>query len=348
MAKTGPVRIGLIGLGRAGWGMHCPELKGREDKFKIVAVCDSIPGRLERAKEAYGCATYAEVKDLMADPSIELIDIASRSCDHYTHALAALKTGKHVLLEKPMCTTYAEAQKIVRAAKTAKGKLFIRHNRRYEPCFQHVREIIDSGLLGKVFEVKLRRLGFSRRDDWQTLKKFGGGQLLNWGPHIIDHGLQLLESQLMSLWSHLSLIAAAGDAEDHLKIVMVGENDRVIDLEISGGSAMFEPEYIVLGTKGGLSATGDLITLRYLDPKVKLAPRKADPGTPGESFGRPDNLQWIEQTIPVAPKKKVDMATIWDDMHASIRHNATYPITLEQAAAVMKVVSAAKKNTPFE
>ena len=106
-----------------------------------------------------------------------------------------------------MCVNWEQAKALRALSATSRGNLYIRHNRRFEPGFQHVREIIDSGLLGEVFEIKLRRVGYSRRDDWQTIMEFGGGQLLNWGPHIVDHSLRLLGAPLKSLWSDLKQTA---------------------------------------------------------------------------------------------------------------------------------------------
>jgi predicted dehydrogenase len=194
-----PIRIGLAGLGRAGWGMHCEELQAFEDKFQIVAVCDPIEERRANAAERYGCAVYEHIEDLIADPKVELVDIATRSCDHYTHVKMALEAGKDVFDEKPMTVNYAEAKALQELAETSAGNLYIRHNRRFEPAFQHIREIIASGLLGEVYEVKLRRVHYGRRDDWQTLREFGGGQLLNWGPHIVDHSLRLLGAPVKSV-----------------------------------------------------------------------------------------------------------------------------------------------------
>jgi scyllo-inositol 2-dehydrogenase (NADP+) len=344
MSKASPIRLGIVGLGRAGWGMHCPELQGKEDKFQIVAACDLIQQRRDKMAERYGCKTYERVEDLIADPNVEMVEVATRSCDHFAHTMLALKAGKLVNLEKPMCVTYDEAKKL-RAAAKSKGALFVRHNRRFEPGFLHIREIIASGLLGEVYQIKLSRVGYARRDDWQTLMRFGGGQLLNWGPHIIDHALQFLDAPVKSIWSDLKRIAAVGDAEDHLKIVLTGTNGRIVDVEISGGAAIRTPEYIVWGSKGGLTANGSSITLRHLDPKQKLEPRRPYPGTPGENFGTPEALNWIEQTIPISPKRSYD---IWDELYKAVRLRKPYPITLDEAVEVMKVVSAAKKGTRFE
>ena len=345
MAKANPIRIGIVGLGRAGWGMHCPELEGKERMFQIVAACDVIQERCDKMAERFGCATYTDIQDLLADPNVEMVTIATRSCDHYTHAMMALKAGKMVFQEKPFTTTHAEARRLVAYARKHKRPLYVRHNRRCEPGFLHIREIIASGILGTVHAVKLARVGYSRRDDWQTLMAFGGGQLLNWGPHIVDHALRLLDSPVKSIWSNLKRVAAVGDAEDHLKVCLTGTNGRVVDIEISGGAAVSLPEYVIWGSKGGLVCKGNEITLRYLNPRAKLAPRKPDPNTPGTSFGTPDKLKWVEKTIPVKPKKSWN---IWDELYKAVRKGRPFPITLDEAADVMKVISAVKKGTPFQ
>ncbi len=347
-----PVNVGIVGIGRAGWAMQTCELDERKSMFRIVAACDVKKDRRTRMAERYGCNTYRRIEDLVKDPDVELVSIATRSPDHVPHALLALRAGKSVFVEKPIAVTYAEARKLKPAAARAKGRLFIRYNRRFEAGFQHVREIMASGLLGKVHEIKLRRLSFQRRNDWQTLIKCGGGQLLNWGPHIIDHALQFLESPVAEVWSDLKRIAAVGDAEDHLKILLKGENGRVVDLEISGGAAIGEPEYLVCGSRGALTCNGQEIHLRYIDPRQKLARERAFSGTPamGASFssvGRQEPIRWLDKTVPVKPKTKCTPADIWDHVYASMRDGKKFPITFDEALEVMRVVSRVKRGTAF-
>jgi predicted dehydrogenase len=347
--KSGPIGIGIAGIGRAGWGMHCAELKGREDKFVIAAACDPEKARRDRMADRYGCAVYRRIEDMIADPRVELVDIASPSPVHVPQALLALRAGKNVFLEKPIAVSHAEARKLKTAQRKSKGKVYARHNRRFEPAFQHIRELIASGLLGDVYEIKLRRLGYQRRDDWQTLLDCGGGQLLNWGPHIVDHALRLLEAPVADQWSDLKRIAAVGDAEDHLKIVLRGRNGRIVDLEISGGAALGEPEYVVFGSRGALTCSGNEIRLRYLDPARKLKPRRAKRRSPpmDGGFGAPDTLQWKEETVPVNPGVKCSMDGIWDHLYAAIRKGKPFPITLDEAIDVMAVISRARKGTAF-
>lgn len=352
MKKTenvGPIRIGLVGLGRAGWGMHLSEIKDRGDKFKVVACFDVDAERMKRAQERLGCRTCKSFEELLKDPEVELVDIASPSLDHVPQALKALAAGKRVFLEKPAAVRYLDAQKLQAMAKKNGGKLFIRHNRRFEPAFAHIREIMASKILGDVYEIKLRRHGYQRRDDWQTLIACGGGQLNNWGPHLVDHALQFLDSPVESVWSDLKKVAAVGDAEDHLKILLRGKNGRILDVEISGGAALSEPEYIVFGSKGALTSDGKTIHLKYLDPAVALSPRKATKQTPPAegSFGAPDVLTWKEETVPVSPASKCNCDHIWDHLHAAIREGKKFPITLEEGIEVVRITEQVKKASRF-
>jgi predicted dehydrogenase len=345
-----PIRLGLVGIGRAA-SMHMGELSAKGDKFQYVACCDLLPDRVAETCAKYpGSKGYDTIEELLADDNVEVVDIATRSCDHFAHAKLALEAGKTVFLEKPITSTVEEAKALVAIAEKASGKLYIRHNRRFESAFQHIREIIASGILGDVFEIQLRRYGYGRRDDWQTILEFAGGQLLNWGPHVVDHALRLLDSPVASLWSNLRRIAAVGDAEDHVRFILTGENGRIVDAGISGGAAIGEPEYLVWGTRGALTCTGDKIVMRYIDPNVPMPPRKAHPGTPSlGGFGAPDKLAWVDASITASPQTGCNVeTTIWDELYEAIRHGKPFPITLAEAVGVMEVISAIKRDTVFD
>ena len=123
-----------------------------------------------------------------------------------------------------------------------------------------------------------------------------------------------------------------------------GTNGRLVDLEISGGVAIGSPTYLVYGTRGSLSASTKEIQLRYLDPEVQLAEKKANPGTPGETFGTREELPWVEETLPV---RSGSNAVIWDELYKAIRQGSDFPVRLEEAIQVMRVISAAKEGTAF-
>ena len=341
-----PIKVGVVGLGRIGMSVHLDCLKARPDKFQVVAACDLIPERCEKYAAVFNCKTYASLEEMIADPEVEVVDIATRSCDHYAHSKMALLAGKSVLVEKPFCRTYEEAKELIRLGSQPSGpRIFVRHNRRFEEGFLKVNEIIDSGILGEVFEIKLTRNEYQRRNDWQTIKEFGGGQLLNWGPHIVDHSLQFCGGKYESMFADIKRVAAVGDAEDHIKLVFKGVNHRVVDMEISGGAALPTPEYVVYGTKGSLIGDGQTLRWTYLDPDVSLEDIKANPATPdGDTFGNDEVLQWKEDSY-VLGGDKTDV--IWDYFYEAYRNHKPYPITSDQAAEVVRVLEEAKIGTEF-
>lgn len=338
------IKTAIVGIGRAGWNMHCPELDKRPDKFTIIAACDIEPERQRRMSERYHCRTYGDIHAAVQDREVELVSIATRSPDHVAHAMLALDAGKHVFLEKPIALSYADALRLRDHAATARGGLYFRHNRRFEPAFTHIRELLATGIIGKVYEVKLRRNGYQRRSDWQTLVSCGGGQLNNWGPHIVDHALQFLDAPLADLWSDLKRIAAVGDAEDHIKLVLRGTNGRIVDMEISGGAALPEPEYTIFGDRGALTCSGDDITMRYLPRDFVLPELHASAELPGQEYvsGKGGELPWVNENLKVHPTVPTEMDDIWDHLYSAIRDDIPFPVTTEQGLEVIRVIELAR------
>ncbi len=342
------IKLGLVGLGRAGWGMHISELKGKEDRFCVVAACDILPERCALAAKELGCRTYETIEELVADPEVEIVDIATRSSDHYAHACLALAAGKDVLLEKPAGTNYADfADLLKRANKPGLPRLFFRQNRRFEVGFAELYRIVKEGLLGRVFELRLTQYSYQRRDDWQTIAKYGGGQMYNWGPHLIDHTLQLLGAPVARLTANLIQAAAGGDCEDHFSIQLTGENGRYATVSVSGATALGEYRtYTVNGDRGTAVMHDKKIKLRYIDPAKVLPPVIADEGTPGNSFGKSGtfeaavNPNWIEKEYDLGGE---DLTVIWDYLYETYRNGAPFPIKDEEVDALMKVIDEAKK-----
>ena len=342
------LKVGIIGLGRAGIKMHMAELEKKQDMFKVVAGCDIAADRREAAEKALpGITLYDDYKLMILDPNIDIIAVATRSLDHVQHSIDALNAGKYVICEKPVTDRVTEFDRLLEASYKHPNKLFIRHNRRFEPAFNHIQEIIASGKLGNVFEVKLRRNSYQWRQDWQTIKEFGGGQLLNWGPHIVDHSLQFLESPVESIWSSLKLVAALGDAEDHLKIIFTGKNKRIVDMEISGGCSISDPVYLIHGTRGSLLSQDEkTIKLKYLKETSNPPTCGSNPGNPPleGGFGGQVNPEWIEEEIPVAPANLEDTTKQYDHVYDAIVKGIPYRVKLEEAREVVRVIEEVKKT----
>ena len=355
--KDKRIKVGIIGLGRAGWAMHVSELQRFGDMFEITAVCDVDLRRAEAVRDRLGTGVHCFRKhgDLIADPDVELVAIACRSPEHAPYALEALKQGKYVVLDKPVAMDYAEAKKLLAADRKHPGKLFCRQNRRFEPEFNHVLEIMDSGVLGKIYLVKHSVRSFQRRNDWQTIRRCGGGQLNNWGPHLIDHAVQLVGGKVKTVNGFLRRTTAVGDAEDFFKILLTGADGRIVDVEFGGGMAIPGSTYEVHGDRGSLVLPQDSdaqFHLKYLDPKYPLADITADAGTPPlpidswKPYRNPEELHWIEKTFPIAPHNDDNIGTIYRHVYDAIRRGIPYRIKVAESVEVVRVTELVRAQNP--
>jgi scyllo-inositol 2-dehydrogenase (NADP+) len=110
-----PIRYAIVGLGRAGWDIHARQLRARADS-KIVAVADPMPQRREQAATELGCKTYDSLRKMLRQDDIELVVIATPSAQHAGDTIRALRAGRHVVVEKPMAMSVAQADRMIRAA----------------------------------------------------------------------------------------------------------------------------------------------------------------------------------------------------------------------------------------
>jgi len=352
------IKFGVCGLGRIG-SRHAEFFAKERDKYELVAVCDIDAQRADEFRKEHNCSGYSDYAEFLRNPEMELAIISTRSLDHVPNATDALAAGKTVLLDKPIAVTSEGFRKLKELDKKYHGKLFFLHNVRFNPVFQTIQKIIGSGVLGETKFVKIRRHhGFARRRDWQTLLKCGGGQLSCWGPHVIDQGLQLVHSPLRQIWGHLQRVNACGDADDQVKIMLVGENGIVADLEISYMAALREDYCTVYGSRGTLVCPNDLsrdaiVKLKYIDPSFEFADCPANEGDPvkmaGQGFSSGEEFPWIEEDVKVEPAGVP--CDVWETeialaLYRALREGVPFPVTSEHALEVVGVTEEVKKQNP--
>ena len=343
------IKVGIVGLGRAGIGMHSSEVAEYPDRFAIAAACDHAKERLENLPDRFkGAKLYTDYGEMLKDDNVELISIATRHPEHVPMALQALEAGKYVNIDKPYALNNREMAMLAEADKKYPGKLFLRHNRRFEAPFQKAMKLIATGVLGEINTVKLyRSVGYCRRNDWMTMTEFGGGLFTNWGPHIIDQALQYLDSPVVDLWANIRSVISIGDGDDHIKLLLKAANGRVADIEISGAHTLPGRELEVQGSRGTLIYPVDgRIKMRYVDPEIEFKPLKPHPENPPMKYGNFDEtLTFIEQFVEIPP---VPMSEIWKHIYDAIVNNVPYPITIENGIAVADIMEKAFRRSNFK
>ncbi|MEI8246526.1 MAG: Gfo/Idh/MocA family oxidoreductase [Lentisphaerota bacterium] len=343
------VKVGVLGLGRSGYGIHIDGIKQMPKTFKVVTIYDPLQDRAAAVASELGIIQSTSEAQLLNNPDVELVVVASPNGFHTEQAERALKSGKHVLCEKPFGLTTADSDKIISAAQSA-GKLIQPfQQRRYEPDFLKVKEICESGLLGEIYQIRICWHGFSRRWDWQTVRSCAGGALNNNGPHLIDHAIELFGKGEPEVRAETKRCLCSGDAEDHLKAVFYGAGHPTIEIELSSVFAYPQDRWLVCGSKGGLRGGASTLEWKWVDfsampeRKVELA------STPDRSYNS-EKLAWQEDSWQAdstadagsgaAPAVK-QVLTLYRSLYRSIREGLPQEITPEsvrQRVAVMEKI----------
>ena len=342
--KKQPIRTAVAGLGRAGWNMHVAAVRGRKD-FVLTDVIDLEEKRREEARAEFGCRTFRSWSKFLRESDAELVVVATQSKDHARQSLQALKAGLHVLVEKPMATRVRDADRMIAQAKESGRVLTVHQSVRHTPEAEHIRDVMRSGVLGRVFMIKRGGYGFGRRRDWQVLRKYGGGQLNNNGVHIIDQVVHLLDSPVKDVFGDLQQILNPGDAEDHVKVVIRAESGMVADVEVTTACALPLPAWVLMGSRGTLVSDGKTSHLRYYKAK-KLPPLRPEDSTmvASRSYGIGEVIEFVEKSVPASlPVKR----NFYDHLYDSIRKGKPLYVTPESSREVLYVLQQARRGTPF-
>ncbi len=149
--------IAIVGYGY--WGPKLTRNFLQSDGFDRVLVCDEDPERLRRVtRENPGAGTSPSFAAVLADPGVIAVALATPVATHHPLALAALKAGKHVLVEKPLATRSADADELLRAAAASRRVLMVDHTFVYHPAVQRIRELIQAGDLGRLNYIDSTRI----------------------------------------------------------------------------------------------------------------------------------------------------------------------------------------------
>ena len=333
------LKVGIAGLGRTGWYNHGLVVEPMKRKYRVAAVFDKDSSRMEEARARFGCTTASSYSDLVNSPDVDLVVVGLPNIMHADASIEALRAGKHVVCEKPMATSLADADRMVRAARQAKGCLAIFQNRRFASDYLKVKEIIDSGCLGRVTLIKMCAHGFARRWDWQTLRKNGGGSLNNTGPHFVDRALQFIGDRYPTeFFVHLDRTLTLGDADDHAKLVMRAPDAPVVEVEVMSDVAYPRPLWLVTGTKGGLTGTASELRWKWI-LEDRLPERKLDEApTPDRSYNS-EKLVWSAEHVwrPRKNERRAE-ARFYLALHETIARNAPPPISAASIRRQIKLL----------
>jgi scyllo-inositol 2-dehydrogenase (NADP+) len=212
----------VIGFGGMG-GWHYNNIKERLPQIRTKGAYDIRPEALKSAAEK-GLYAYESLEELLNDPEVDLVTIATPNNFHKDLSIRCMRAGKHVICEKPVTMNADELEEIIAAAKET-GKTFsIHQNRRWDKDYRIIKEIVDSGVIGAPYFIESRVQGSrGSMHGWRNHKVNGGGMLLDWGVHLIDQMMNMIDSPVVSVCAHLQKVFGS-DVDDNIKVFLRFEN----------------------------------------------------------------------------------------------------------------------------
>ncbi len=363
MAK---LKIGIIGCGFIANRKHLPMLSNHED-VEVVAFCDLIKERAEASAKEFGAPDakiYEKYQDLVARKDIDIVHVCTPNSSHCEITVAALQSGKHVMCEKPMAKTSAEAKTMLDAAKASGKKLTIGYQNRFRTDSQFIKGLCDKGELGDIYLGKAfacRRRGVPIWGVFMNKALQGGGPLIDLGTHALDLTLWMMDNYepVSALGSTFNKIGKMGspangmgawdpdkyEVEDSAFGMVKFKNGATVVLEASWAINMIvanEAMTMLCGTKAG----ADMFP--PAGPILRVADFQAADSLHVRVNGENNGKLYIQNYSMGADfigsgKKKEDFAGGTLEMETwlnAIRHDTDVVVKPQQAYTVTRILEA--------
>ena len=338
--------LGIIGFGGMA-GHHYTQLSKGNTKVSIKGVYDLNPERLKVAEEK-GLVAYSSREELLNDPEIDIVLVATTNEVHAELAIEAMAHGKHVICEKPVTPTADELITVMEAAKKY-GKVFtVDQNRRTNKDFVLMKRTVESGVIGKPYVIESRVEGSrGMPSGWRTIKALGGGMMLDWGVHLIDQIMYMYNEKVISVYCTKNSIQYP-EVDDNFRMVMMFESGLEARIEVATNNYITHPRWYVLGESGTLQIDDwncDGKVVRCIDKEDKWAEEivytKAGP-TKTMAPRNPNSVETITLSEPLDVEDNLD--PVYRQLVDAIEGKAELTIKPEQALRVIKVMQAAMES----
>ncbi|KJH71031.1 Gfo/Idh/MocA family oxidoreductase [Aliterella atlantica] len=331
------INTALCAYGLSGKIFHAP--------FLDLHPGFQIAGAWERSKKLIGqdyptAKSYPDLQALLADEEVELVVVNTPTYTHYDYAKAALKAGKHVVVEKAFTTTVAQAVELQQLALKQGKKLSVYQNRRWDSDFQTVKAIVQKGVLGDIIEAEFSferyKPNLNSKQHLETPNP-GAGILKDLGPHIIDQALYLF-GMPDGVYADLRITRKESQVEDYFAAILYYEKLRV-RLKASFLVCEPAPAYILHGTKGSF--------LKNRTDKQEEKLRAGIKPNTDDWYTEPESNYGLLHTEKREKIKssKGSYLEYYDAMYKAIVENCPVAVTAEDGVNVMRIIETAIQSS---
>ena len=349
--QSRPIRVALVGLGRAMFADHYPFYREHPGLFNVVCACDIDRSRRDMVEKDYPkCKMFKRFEEMLDEPDIDLVDIATGSLGHVEYAMMSLKRGFWTLLEPPAALTTEDMMILKGQVLKTRSRLIVMHRGLYERDFLLAKQVLGDARLGPVNLVKIRKQDYIRRDDWQAVKRLGGGASYYAMPDLVFQALRLLPTPPIQMWSDLKRLVSLGDAEDYVHLALKCRDGVSAEVEYSGGvlPSEREPAFELYGEKGVFKIrAGEAVgELTMVDPKFSFPRRRSSVRTPPLEDMH-EEFPVVKESIELKSDTPTGLPNFWEQVYQSVRTGRPFPITFAEEAEAVKFTHLMKKSSAF-
>ncbi|MDB5097398.1 MAG: iolW 1 [Cyanobacteria bacterium RYN_339] len=324
------MKIGILGYGFAGRGFHA-RLIARVPELQLAAVATRSEERQAQAKADGVPAVFSTLADML--PHVDLVVLATPHDTHRDEALAVMRAGKHVVIDKPMCLSSADADRLLEARDEAGVLLSVFHNRRWDWDYLTVRHALAQGWLGEPYLVEATVLRYKAPRGWRADAETGGGLIWDWGAHLVDQALQLVPAPLVDVSCEVQRRKWGAGAGSFARLQLRFENGVLYAIEIGNLATILKPRWFILGEDGALRKEG-------LDPQEPALLGGFEPGEKPEERALIKTLD-DERVID---SLRGDWADYYRNVAEAVAGRAPLAVTAEQGRQVVAVLEAATRS----
>lgn len=333
------INTGLLAYGMSGKLFHAPFLSVHPG-FNLSAVTER--NEQKAPKDYPGITSYNSIDELMDDPAIDLIVVNTPNYSHYDYTRQALLKGKHVLVEKPFAATAEEAQALFDLAREVGKQVFVYQNRRWDSDYLAVKQVIDSGVLGKLAEVHIRFDRYRNTIGPKTFKEElvpATGLQYDLGAHLLDQAINLFGKPL-NFYKILGLNRQSTKVDDYFHFHL----EYPDSLQVFVCSSMLVPDpqaaFVVHGEQGSL------VKYRADIQEAQLL-KDIRPGSEGYGEEPVELAATLTRMNPDGSKRQEQLVSetgsympLFDGVYQGIVNNVPYAVTEEQVLTQLQILEA--------
>lgn len=297
------IKFGIIGHGFM--GREHEKMLSEFDGIVITAIADCDPKQLNGID--YPVEIYSSADELLKNADIDVVIIAANNNQHFDLVTMAANAGKDIICEKPAALSVEELDEMIAVVERNKVKFTIHHQRRFDQDYRIVKRIYDENMLGDIYTIKNQLYGFNgNMHDWHVYITEGGGMLFDWGVHLIDQVLWMVDSKVKSVFATMKNVINF-EVDDYFNINLVFENGITAVIELGtyylkDQDKWFERHWFIGGNKGsayvdGFRPEGKIVRTTELLHNVSGS-RTMTVAGPTRSFGNPREGLIITEPLP--------------------------------------------------